>query len=298
MQTRAFTYGEKPKQIVYRRYGGITVTSMNREELMKSKKRIVVKIGSSTLTHPETGDMDLVTMERLVRILTDISNSGKDVVLVSSGAIAVGRKTMKIAERPKDKSVKQACAAIGQTRLMMVYQRLFAEYNKIPAQVLITKLTMINDLNRRNARATFSELLSMGVIPIVNENDTVVTDEIEFGDNDTLSAIVAALIHADLLVVLSDQDGFFTDDPRKNPDAKLVEEIDFITDELEAMAKGAGTDVGTGGMATKVAAARIANDAGADMVICNGNDMKNLRNVLEGKMSERCSMPIKTIIFI
>ena len=283
MQTRAFTYGEKPKQIVYRRYGGITVTSMNREELMKNKKRIVVKIGSSTLTHPETGDMDLVTMERLVRILTDISNSGKDVVLVSSGAIAVGRKTMKIAERPKDKSVKQACAAIGQTRLMMVYQRLFAEYNKIPAQVLITKLTMINDLNRRNARATFSELLSMGVIPIVNENDTVVTDEIEFGDNDTLSAIVAALIHADLLVVLSDQDGFFTDDPRKNPDAKLVEEIDFITDELEAMAKGAGTDVGTGGMATKVAAARIANDAGADMVICNGNDMKNLRNVLEGK---------------
>ena len=245
---------------------------MDREALMAQKKRIVVKIGSSTLTHPETGDMDLVKMERLVRILTDISNSGKDVVLVSSGAIAVGRK-----------SVKQACAAIGQTRLMMVYQRLFAEYNKIPAQILMTKLTMIRDENRRNARATFSELLEMGVIPIVNENDTVVTDEIEFGDNDTLSAIVAALIHADLLVLLSDIDGLYDDDPRANPDAKFIEEIDYITDELEAMAKGAGSDVGTGGMATKIAAARIANDAGADMVICNGNDIKNLRHVIEGR---------------
>ena len=202
---------------------------------------------------------------------------------MSSGAIAVGRKTMKIAERPKEKSVKQACAAIGQTRLMMVYQRLFAEYNKVPAQVLITKLTMIHDENRRNARATFSELLSMGVIPIVNENDTVVTDEIEFGDNDTLSAIVAALIHADLLVLMSDIDGLYDDDPRKNPDAKFIEEIDYITDDLEAMAKGAGSDVGTGGMVTKIAAARIANDAGADMVICNGNDMKNLRHVIEGR---------------
>ncbi|MBP5490841.1 MAG: glutamate 5-kinase [Lachnospiraceae bacterium] len=256
---------------------------MNRQEIMAEKKRIVIKIGSSTLTHPETGDMDLVKMERLVRILTDLSNSGKDVVLVSSGAIAVGRKTMKIAERPKEKSVKQACAAIGQTRLMMVYQRLFAEYNKVPAQVLITKLTMIHDENRRNARATFSELLSMGVIPIVNENDTVVTDEIEFGDNDTLSAIVAALIHADLLVLMSDIDGLYDDDPRKNPDAKFIEEIDYITDDLEAMAKGAGSDVGTGGMVTKIAAASIANDAGADMVICHGNDMKNLRHVIEGR---------------
>lgn len=256
---------------------------MDRQELMAGKKRIVIKIGSSTLTHAETGDMDLVKMERLVRVLTDISNCGKDVVLVSSGAIAVGRKTMKIQERPKEKSVKQACAAIGQTRLMMVYQRLFAEYNKIPAQVLITKLTMINDLNRRNARATFSELLSMGVIPIVNENDTVVTDEIEFGDNDTLSAIVAALIHADLLVLLSDIDGLYDDDPHVNPNANFIEEIDYITDDLESMAKGPGSDVGSGGMATKIAAARIANDAGADMVICNGNDMKNLQHVLEGR---------------
>ena len=256
---------------------------MDRTELMKEKKRIVVKVGSSTLTHAETGDMNLEKMERLVRILTDISNSGKEVVLVSSGAIAVGRKTMNIAERPKEQDLKQACAAIGQSRLMMVYQRLFAEYNKVPAQVLITKDTMINDTMRRNARSTFMRLLAMGTIPVVNENDTVATDEIEFGDNDTLSAIVAALIHADLLIVLSDQDGFFTDDPRTNPDAKLVEEIAYITDELEAMAKGAGTDVGTGGMAAKISAARVANDAGADMVIANGNDMNNLRRVLEGK---------------
>ncbi|MCR5532056.1 MAG: glutamate 5-kinase [Lachnospiraceae bacterium] len=256
---------------------------MDRTELMNGKKRIVVKVGSSTLTHEETGDMNLTTMERLVRILTDLSNSGKEVVLVSSGAIAVGRKTMNIAERPKEQDLKQACAAIGQSRLMMVYQRLFAEYNKVPAQVLITKDTMINDTMRRNARSTFMRLLAMGTIPVVNENDTVATDEIEFGDNDTLSAIVAALIHADLLIVLSDQDGFFTDDPRTNPDAKLVEEITYITDELEAMAKGAGSDVGTGGMAAKISAARVANDAGADMVIANGNDMNNLRMVLEGK---------------
>ena len=256
---------------------------MDRTELMSRKQRIVVKVGSSTLTHPETGAMNLTKMERLVRILADIRNSGKDVVLVSSGAIAVGRKAMNITERPKEQDLKQACAAIGQSRLMMVYQRLFAEYNKITAQVLITKDTMIQDTMRRNARNTFMKLLEMGTIPVVNENDTVATDEIEFGDNDTLSAIVAALIHADLLIILSDQDGFFTDDPRKNPDAKLVEEITFITDELEAMAGGAGSDVGTGGMAAKVSAARIANDAGADMIIANGNDMNNITKVLEGQ---------------
>ena len=256
---------------------------MDRTELMSRKQRIVVKVGSSTLTHPETGAMNLTKMERLVRILADIRNSGKDVVLVSSGAIAVGRKAMNITERPKEQDLKQACAAIGQSRLMMVYQRLFAEYNKITAQVLITKDTMIQDTMRRNARNTFMKLLEMGTIPVVNENDTVATDEIEFGDNDTLSAIVAALIHADLLIILSDQDGFFTDDPRKNPEAKLVEEITFITDELEAMAGGAGSDVGTGGMAAKVSAARIANDAGADMIIANGNDMNNITKVLEGQ---------------
>lgn len=256
---------------------------MDRKTRMQSKQRIVVKIGSSSLTHAETGDMNLEKMERLVRVLADWSSRGKDVVLVSSGAIAVGRKTMNINERPKEKSVKQACAAIGQTRLMMVYQRLFAEYNKVPAQLLLTKLTMLHDENRRNARATFKELLSMGVIPIVNENDTVVTDEIEFGDNDTLSAIVAALINADLLILLSDIDGLYTANPKENPDARLISEVPYITDEIEQVAGGAGSDVGTGGMATKITAARIANDAGADMVICNGDDVTRLRDILEGE---------------
>lgn len=256
---------------------------MDRESLMKNKKRIVVKIGSSSLTHEATGDINLEKLERLVRVLTDWSNQGKDVVLVSSGAIAVGRKTMKLEGRPKEKSVKQACAAIGQTRLMMVYQRLFAEYNKVPAQILMTKFTMLNEESQANAAATFAELLKMGVIPIVNENDTVATDEIEFGDNDTLSALVAALIQADLLILLSDIDGLYTDDPKQNPEAELIREIDYITDDLVHMAKGAGSDVGTGGMATKISAARIANDAGADMVIANGENIHTLRDIVNGK---------------
>lgn len=256
---------------------------MDRIELLKNKKRIVVKVGSSTLTHAETGDMNLEKMERLVRILADWSNAGKEVVLVSSGAIAVGRKTMNIKQRPKEQDVKQACAAIGQCRLMMVYQKLFAEYNKVPAQVLITKMTMTNDTMRDNAKNTFRKLLEMGVIPVVNENDTVATDEIEFGDNDTLSALVAALIGADMLILLSDIDGLYTDDPKNNPKAEFIEQIDYITDDLESIAKGAGSDVGTGGMSTKIIAARIANDAGADMVITNGADMSNLRRVMNGE---------------
>lgn len=256
---------------------------MDRIELLKNKKRIVVKVGSSTLTHAETGDMNLEKMERLVRILADWSNAGKEVVLVSSGAIAVGRKTMNITNRPKEQDVKQACAAIGQCRLMMVYQKLFAEYNKVPAQVLITKMTMTNDTMRDNAKNTFRKLFEMGVIPVVNENDTVATDEIEFGDNDTLSALVAALIGADMLILLSDIDGLYTDDPKNNPKAEFIEQIDYITDDLESIAKGAGSDVGTGGMSTKIIAARIANDAGADMVITNGADMSNLRRVMNGE---------------
>ena len=188
-------------------------------EGLKEKERIVVKIGSSSLTHPETGKINLEKMERLVRVLTDLQNRGKEVVLVSSGAIAAGRKTLQIEKRPKEKSVKQACAAVGQARLMMLYQKLFAEYNQLTAQILLTKYTMINNVSRENARNTFRELARMKVIPIVNENDTVSTDEIEFGDNDTLSALVAALIGADLLILLSDIDGLYTDDPRKNADA-------------------------------------------------------------------------------
>lgn len=255
----------------------------NYREALKDKKRIVVKIGSSSLTHETTGTINLLKMERLVRVLTDLKNQGKDVVLVSSGAIAVGKETLKLEEKPKEKAVKQACAAVGQARLMMVYQKLFAEYNQVPAQILLTKYTMINDISRTNARNTFEELFAMGVIPVVNENDTVSTDEIEFGDNDTLSALVTALIEADLLILLSDIDGLYTDDPKKNADAEFIHYVDEITDELCEMGKDSSSLVGTGGMATKISAAKISTDSGADMVIANGEDVYVVSDIINGE---------------
>ncbi len=211
-------------------------------ELIRNKKRIVVKIGSSSLTHKETGDMDYIRMEKLVRELSDIRNQGKEVVLVTSGAIAAGKNAMHLKEvkaesQAEAMAVKQACSAVGQARLMMTYQRLFSEYNQIAGQILMTKNTIVDNLNRYNAHNTFSELLKMGVIPIVNENDTIATYEIEIGDNDTLSAIVAALVGADLLILLSDIDGLYTDDPRQNPDAKFIEQVDELTDEYLDMGK-------------------------------------------------------------
>ena len=179
------------------------------------KKRVVVKIGSSSLNYGETGNLNFTKLEHLVRELCNLRNRGMDVCLVSSGAIAVGRQTLGMDERPKDISTKQACAAVGQARLMMIYQRLFAEYNQVAGQVLMTKNTMVNPVSRENAKNTFDELFRLGAIPIVNENDTVSTYEMQFGDNDTLSAIVASLIGADLLILLSDIDGLFTDDPHK-----------------------------------------------------------------------------------
>lgn len=259
--------------------------SINRESI-KDKRRIVVKIGSSSLTHESTGSLNLSKMEKLVRVLTDLRNRGKDVILVSSGAIAVGRETLGLKEKPKETSVKQACAAVGQARLMMVYQKLFAEYNQVPAQILMTKYTMINDISRKNARNTFEELINMGVIPIVNENDTVSTDELEygdFGDNDTLSAIVAALVGADLLILLSDIDGLYTDDPHKNLDAKFIDYVEVIDDKLCEMGKDSSSLVGTGGMATKISAAKIATDSGADMIIANGEDVYIINDIMEGK---------------
>ncbi len=254
-------------------------------EQLKDKKRVVIKIGSSSLTHPQTGSLNLDKMERLVRILTDLRNQGKDVVLVTSGAIAVGRKALGIPGRPTERSVKQACAAVGQASLMMVYQKLFAEYNQIAAQILMTKYTMMNDISRNNAKNTFMELFRMGVIPIVNENDTVSTEELDldFGDNDTLSAIVTALVEGDLLILLSDIDGLFTDDPHSNKEAKLITCVTQIDDELCGMAKASTSNVGTGGMATKVSAAKIANASGADMVITNGDNVRNINHIIEGK---------------
>lgn len=257
---------------------------MQKREILRNKKRIVVKIGSASLTHLETGSLNMDKMERLVRILTDLRNQGKDVILVTSGAIAVGRKALGLVEKPAERTIKQACAAVGQARLMMVYQKLFSEYNQMAAQILMTKYTMINDISRANARNTFDELFKMGVIPIVNENDTVSTDELDFGDNDTLSAIVTALVCGDLLILLSDIDGLYTDDPHTNKDATLISCVSEINEELSAMAKAStGCSLGTGGMATKVAAAKIANASGADMVIASGENVRNINHVLDGK---------------
>ena len=245
-------------------------------------KRVVIKIGSSSLTHPETGNLNHIKMMHLVRELCDMRNRGMDVCLVSSGAIAVGRQTIGLTERPKEVSVKQACAAIGQARLMMSYEKLFSEYNQVMAQVLMTKNTMVDPIARENAKNTFEELFQLGVIPIVNENDTVSTYEMQFGDNDTLSAIVASLVGADLLILLSDIDGLYTDDPHANPDAKLIEVVERMEDSLYDMAKGStGSDVGTGGMATKLNAAKIATSSGADMVIANGEDVCILHHMLD-----------------
>lgn len=256
---------------------------MDDRQKLRDKQRIVVKIGSSSLTHPQTGELNLLKIEKLIRILCDLKGEGKDVVLVSSGAIAAGRQALGGQKRPDTISEKQAYAAVGQARLMMVYQKLFAEYNHVAAQVLLTKDTMTNDASRYNAQNTFDELMNLGVVPIVNENDTVSTHEIQFGDNDRLSAIVAALIGADLLILLSDIDGLYSDDPHKNPDARFISTVAEITSELMEMGKDtSGSDVGTGGMSAKLAAARIATDSGSDMVIANGEDVEVIHDIMSG----------------
>ncbi|MCM1253043.1 MAG: glutamate 5-kinase [Clostridium sp.] len=258
----------------------------NIREMMKDKKRIVIKIGSSSLQHKETGNLDYTKLDVLVRELCDLRNQGKDVILVTSGSIAVGKQAIRIQAEEEDNpiAVKQAYAAIGQARLMMTYQKIFAEYNQIAAQILMTKNTIVDNLNRFNAQNTFAELLKLGVIPIVNENDTVATYEIEIGDNDTLSAIVASLVKADLLILLSDIDGLYTDDPRKNPQAQYIEVVEELTDELMEMGKAStGSDAGTGGMNTKLQAARIAHNTGVDMVIANSKDIKVIHRILDGQ---------------
>jgi len=258
---------------------------VDRKALLENKKRIVVKIGSSSLQHKETGDLDYTKLDVLVRELCNLRNMGKDVVLVTSGAIAVGEKAL-LPNREEDNpiAVKQACAAVGQARLMMVYQKIFAEYNQVAAQILMTKNTIVDNLNRYNARNSLAELFKLGVIPIVNENDTIATYEIEIGDNDTLSAIVAALVDADALLLLSDIDGLYTDDPRTNPDVRYIEVVEELTDELMNMGKAStGSSVGTGGMTTKLQAAKIACSTGVDMVIANSKDIKVIHRILSGQ---------------
>ena len=252
---------------------------------IKDRQRIVVKIGSSSLHHMSTGELNLTKMERLVRELCELKNQGKDVILVSSGAIAVGKKVMNIMPTDKDIPVKQACAAIGQARLMMIYQKLFAEYNHTTAQILMTKHTIVDDVNRRNAHNTFTELLKMGVIPVVNENDTVAVHEVEdtIGDNDFLSAIVAYLVGADMLILLSDIDGLYTDDPRENKDAKFISLVENLNDVMTMGKESTGSTIGTGGMSAKLHAATVAVNAGADMVIANGKDVSVIHKIMEGR---------------
>lgn len=267
-------------------------------EKLKDKQRIVIKIGSSSLTHPQTGELNLLKIEKLIRILCDLRGEGRDVVLVSSGAIAAGRQALGGQKRPESISEKQAYAAVGQARLMMVYQKLFSEYNRVAAQVLLTKDTMTNEVSRYNAQNTFDELIQLGAIPIVNENDTVSTHEIQFGDNDRLSAIVAALIGADLLILLSDIDGLYSDDPRKNSQAQFISLVEEISPELLDMGKDtAGSDVGTGGMSAKLAAARIATDSGSDMVIANGKNVEIIHDIMQGAFKGTLFMAHRNLDF-
>lgn len=245
-------------------------------------KRIVVKVGTSTLTY-DTGMVNLLRIEKLSIVLSDLLNRGKEVVLVTSGAIGVGVGKLKMKERPHSIREKQAVAAVGQCELMHLYSRFFSEYGHLVGQILLTRDIVEDAHKRQNVVNTFETLIEKGIIPIVNENDSVATDEIEFGDNDTLSAIVADIIKADLLIILSDIDGFYDSDPRANNDSKMFSVIEEITPELEEYAGGVGSNRGTGGMATKLSAAKIATFAGIDMILCNGSDPEIIFDVLDSK---------------
>ena len=256
--------------------------------MKKDYKTIVVKVGSSSLTHAESGGLDLIKLEVLVRELTDLRNSGHRVILVTSGAIMVGRTALGFDARPERIDEKQACAAVGQARLMMMYQKLFAEYNQVCGQILITKDMVLNDTSWNNAHNTFNELLNLGVIPVVNENDSVATSEIEsldvFGDNDTLSAVVSNLVGADLLILLSDIDGLYTADPHTDPEAKFISVVENLDSQIMSMGKSTtGSNAGTGGMATKLSAAKIAMASGTDMVIGSGEDFRIIHRITSGE---------------
>ncbi|SHJ89768.1 glutamate 5-kinase [Paramaledivibacter caminithermalis] len=253
-----------------------------RSRYLKDIKRIVVKVGTSTLTHP-TGLLDLNRIESIVRQLTNIHNQGIEIVLVSSGAIGAGMGKLGLEERPKTIPEKQAAAAVGQGVLLHMYEKLFSEYGKTVAQILLTKEDILNRKRFLNARNTFFTLFNQGVIPIVNENDAVVVDEIKFGDNDTLSAMVTSLVEADFLILLSDIDGLYDSNPKENPDAKLISYVDNISDEIKEAAGGAGTSFGTGGMITKIKAAEIAVSAGSSMIIVNGSSPNIINEIVEGK---------------
>lgn len=243
--------------------------------------RIVIKVGTSTLTH-QSGNLNIKRMEDFCKILADLKNAGHEIILVSSGAIAMGVGKLPITKKPDDIPGKQACAAVGQCELMYTYDKLFGEYNHTVAQLLMTASDFQKEKRLRNFINTMERLLDMGVLPIINENDTISVDEIKIGDNDTMGAIVAENCQAELLIILTDIDGLYTADPRKDPDARLVPVVEKITPELEASAGGSGTERGTGGMATKIKAAKIATEAGINTVIINGDRPQALYDVVEG----------------
>lgn len=248
------------------------------------KKRIVIKLGTSTLAH-STGKLNIRRMTNLVRVISDLHNSGKEIILVSSGAVGLGTGKLGLSAKPKETKLKQAVAAVGQCELMHVYDDMFEKYSVTVAQILLTK-TIINNPNHcENFKNTVESLVGMGVIPIVNENDSISIDELELeiGENDSLSALVASLAGADLLLILSDIDGLYTCDPRTNPDAKPISYVEEITPEIENVAGGAGSKLGTGGMSTKINAAKIATEAGIDMVIMNGKNPELLYDLFENK---------------
>ena len=249
---------------------------------MTEKKRVVVKVGTSTLAHA-TGRMNIRRVEKLCKVLSDVKNAGHEVILVSSGAIGMGVGKLGLRQRPADIPTKQAAAAVGQCELMYTYDKLFSEYRHTVAQILLTGSDIGNEERRHNFENTLNRLLELDALPIINENDTVATEEIVIGDNDTLAAIVAVSANADLLVLLSDIDGLYTADPHKDPDARLIERVDKITPEIVALGGGKGSELGTGGMATKIRAAQIATEKGCDMIIINGEKPELLYDIIDGK---------------
>lgn len=244
--------------------------------------RTVIKVGTSTLAY-STGRINIRRMEKLVKTISDLKNAGNEIILVSSGAIAMGAGKLSLKERPKDMPTKQAVSAVGQCELMYTYDKLFTEYNYVTAQILLTSDDVKDETRRTHFENTLERLLSLGVIPVINENDTVATEEISVGDNDTLSAITSICAKADLLVILSDIDGLYTADPHKDKNAKLIPVVEEITEQIQSIAGGSSSSLGTGGMATKLKAAKAVTEQGIDLVIANGANPEILYDIIEGK---------------
>lgn len=244
--------------------------------------RIVVKVGTSTLAHP-SGLINIRRVEELCKVMSDLKNAGNDIILVTSGAIGMGAGKLQLSERPRDVAAKQAAAAVGQCELMYTYDKLFSEYNHTVAQLLMTGSDFENEERHINFKNTMDKLLEFKALPIINENDTVATEEIKVGDNDTLSAMVAVNVNADILILLSDIDGLFTADPHSNPDAKLISVVSEINEDILALGGGEGSGLGTGGMKTKLNAAQICTENNCDMIIANGENPDVLYDIVEGK---------------